>query len=268
MRVRLAAISALVLVSAGCGLSSGQPESVADKETLVIGVKQDQPGLGLRKGSKYEGFDVDVAAYVAGKLGVQNVRYVTAPSAKRESMLQAGTVDLIFASYSVTPERKTKVDFAGPYYVAHQDTLIRSSDTTIHNVRDLRGKKLCEVAGSNSWRRVKEERKVAVNLVAGASYSDCIDQLREKTVDAVSTDDLILAGFAGQDDSIKIINAPFTDERYGVGVKKGDVAGCEAVNKAITEMYQDGTAEKLLKKWFGPTGLKVTLSVPQFEGCG
>jgi glutamate transport system substrate-binding protein len=63
------------------------------------------------------------------------------------------------------------------------------------------------------------------------------------------------------------VNAPFTDEPYGVGIRKGDVDGCEAVNKAITGMYQDGTAPRLLKRWFGDTGLKLTTTVPQFEGC-
>jgi glutamate transport system substrate-binding protein len=269
MRVRLAAIAALVLLASGCGLTGGQAESIVGKESLVIGVKADQPGLGLKKGSKYEGFDVDVAAYVAAKLGVPKPTYTTAPSSAREDMLQQGEVDLIFASYSITPERKTKVDFSGPYYVAHQDTLVRAAEAGVDNVRDLRGKNLCQVTGSNSWRRVKEERKVNVTLVESPTYSDCLTKLKDGSVDAVSTDDLILAGFLGtEDDSIKIVNAPFTDERYGVGIKKGDVAGCEAVNKAITEMYQDGTAQKLLKKWFGPTGLNLTQTVPQFEGCG
>lgn len=262
--------AALILAAAGCGLGGGDQQSILDKEVLVVGVKPDQPGLGLRKGGEYEGFDVDVAKYVTRKLGFENVTFIPAPSAQREKMLQEGQVDLIFATYSITPERKTKVDFSGPYYVAHQDTLVRASDAAvIDNVRDLKGRNLCQVTGSNSWRRVKEERKVAVNLVEAPSYSDCIAKLKSGEVDAVSTDDLILAGFAGAETrSVKIINAPFTDERYGVGIKKGDIDGCEAVNKAITEMYQDGTAEKLLHKWFGPTGLNLTTTVPQFEGCG
>ncbi|GLW09559.1 ABC transporter substrate-binding protein [Microtetraspora sp. NBRC 13810] len=261
---------ALVLAATGCGLGGGAQASILDKETLTIGVKPDQPGLGLRNANGgYEGFDIDVAAYVARKLGFTDFRFVPAPSAQRENLLRQHRVDLIFATYSITPERKTKVDFAGPYYVAHQDTLVRAAETGIDNVRDLRGRSLCQVTGSNSWRRVSEERKVAVRLVETASYSECLDKLKDGSVDAVSTDDLILAGFAGTEDrSIKIVNAPFSDERYGVGIAKGDVDGCEAVNKAITEMYQDGTAKKLLEKWFGPTGLNLTLTVPQFEGCG
>jgi glutamate transport system substrate-binding protein len=125
------------------------------------------------------------------------------------------------------------------------------------------------VAGSNSWKRVTEERKVAAGLVAAASYSQCVGDLVSGTVDAVSTDDLILAGFAGQrGQAVKLVNAPISDERYGVGIKQGDIRGCEEINKAITEFYLDGTAASLLRKWFGSTGLSVTTTVPQFEGCG
>jgi len=85
----------------------------------------------------------------------------------------------------------------------------------------------------------------------------------------VSTDDLILAGFAAREGSaVRIVNAPFSDERYGIGLKKGDLAACEAVNRAVTAMYLDGTAAALLHKWFGKTGLQLDTYVPQFEGCG
>jgi glutamate transport system substrate-binding protein len=264
----LALIPALVpaLVLAGCGIASGQTSSIAHQDALVIGVKPDQPGLGFRlSGDTYEGFDVDVATYVAGKLGAK-VSFKPTTSNIREQALQDGTVDLIFATYSITPERRTKITFGGPYYVAHQDTAVRPNDESIKNVRDLKDKRLCQVTGSNSWKRVVEEKKIAARLVETDSYSACFTMLTRNEVDAVSTDDLILAGFA-RGISLKIVNAPFTDEKYGIGIKKGDLDGCEAVNKAVTEMYQDGTAAALLTKWFGKSGLQLTTSVPQFEGC-
>jgi glutamate transport system substrate-binding protein len=269
-RVAVAGLAALALTAAGCGAGYDE-SSILGKERLVIGVKPDQPGLGLKKREGvYEGFDVDIAKEVAARVGNGvGVRFVDAPSSQRERMLQTGEVDLVVATYSITPERKTKVAFAGPYYVAHQDTLVRQSETAIRNVRDLRARSLCQVTGSNSWRRVREEKKIPVTLVRAGSYSECIAKLKQGAVDAVSTDDLILAGFAASEgNQVKIINAPFTDERYGIGIRQGDVDGCEAVNKAITEMYQDGTAQKLLRKWFGGTSLTLTETVPQFEGCG
>ncbi|TDD65976.1 glutamate ABC transporter substrate-binding protein [Actinomadura darangshiensis] len=271
IRATAAALTAALLPAllSGCGLGATEKKSVADKDSLVIGVKEDQPALGVKRpDGTYEGFDVDVATYVAGKLGVPkgNLTFKTTNSSVREEALAKGTVDMIVATYSITAKRKMKVTFAGPYYVAHQDTFVRADATAVKDVRDLKGKRICEVTGSNSWRRVIEERKVDAKPVTVNTYGACMDALAAGRLDAVSTDDLILAGFATGRPG-RMINAPFTDEKYGVGLKKGDLRGCEEVNRAITDMYQDGTAQRLLAKWFGKSGLKLTTSVPQFEGC-
>jgi glutamate transport system substrate-binding protein len=274
MRAARAAVAAVCLAAVAasltaCGLGGTQQDTIAGKDTLVIGVKEDQPALGVKRpDGTYEGFDIDVATYIAGRLGVpkDRIRFRTTNSSVREKALADGTVDLIVATYSITARRKMKVTFAGPYYVAHQDTFVRADAIAIRNVRDLRGKRICEVTGSNSWRRVIEERRVAARPVTVGTYGACMDALAAGRLDAVSTDDLILAGFAAGRAG-RMINAPFTDEKYGVGIKKGDLKGCEEVNRAITHMYQDGTAQRLLSKWFGDSGLKLTTSVPQFEGC-
>ncbi|WP_021593803.1 glutamate ABC transporter substrate-binding protein [Actinomadura welshii] len=264
-----AAVLAAVALLPACGLGAQEEQSIADKDALVIGVKEDQPALGVKRpDGKYEGFDVDVAKYIAGRLGVpeSSLTFRTTNSSVREDALAKGTVDMIVATYSITAKRKMKVTFGGPYYVAHQDTFVRADATAVKDVRDLKGKRICEVTGSNSWRRVIEERKVAAKPVTVNTYGACMDALAAGRLDAVSTDDLILAGFATGRPG-RMINAPFTDEKYGVGLKKGDLKGCEEVNRAITAMYQDGTAQRLLNKWFGQSGLKLTTSVPQFEGC-
>ncbi|MUL41675.1 glutamate ABC transporter substrate-binding protein [Streptomonospora sp. PA3] len=270
-RVALAAGAALVLAGSGaCTEAVGRP-SIADATRLVIGVKADQPGLGLRtEDGDFAGFDVDVALYIAEELGVprSGVEFVGVTSQEREDVLIDGDVDLVLATYSITQLRKTVVAFGGPYYVARQDILVRAGDTTVRSVADLEGKLLCQGAGSNSANRVIEERGVDAVRIERPSYSDCIDLLAEGEVDAVSTDDLILAGYLeAAPESFHLVNAPFTSEKYGVGIAKEDIAGCEAVNRAITRMYQDGTAAWLLRKWFGDSGLDVNTSVPQFEGC-
>ena len=100
---------------------------------IRIGIKFDQPGLGFKKNGTYVGFDVDVAKYVAKKLGYSEDEIVwkESPSKQREAMLQNGDVDYIVASYSITDERKKVVDFAGPYFVAGQDLLVRKDETGI-----------------------------------------------------------------------------------------------------------------------------------------
>ena len=264
-----AAALALALLAAAC--SAGGPPSIVGKQSLRIGVKADQPGLGLRSpDGRFEGFDIDVARYVAAKLGVQpdHITFVPVTSATREKVLENGSVDMVIATYSITPERATLITFAGPYYVAHQDTMVRTGETAIRTVHDLKGKRLCAATGSHSWQRVTQQLGIAAAPVPAPSYSACVAKLLAGQVDAVSTDDLILAGFASRaGPAVRILNAPFSDERYGIGLRKGDLSGCEAINRAISEMYVDGTAARLLRKWFGQTRLQLDRYVPQFEGC-
>jgi len=288
MRVRqiaaVAAAAALALATAACGSDTekqaAESKSVAQraKETgkLVVGIKYDQPALGLKKpDGTYEGFDVDVAKYIAKELGVEEsgITWKEARSENRESFLASNQVDLVVATYSITEARKPKVTFAGPYYVAHQDTMVLADNDDIKKATDLKGKKLCKAAGSNSWRRVTEgppdgQLNIPAVLVDATGYADCTAKLASGALDAVTTDDLILAGFASQQKGkFKVINDPFTDEKYGIGIKKGDIETCEAVNKAITKMYSDGTAKTLLDKHFSGSGLKLNYTVPQFEGC-
>ncbi|GAA2853940.1 glutamate ABC transporter substrate-binding protein [Streptosporangium fragile] len=284
--VALAAASALTLGLAACGGESGGGDTAAyttvvDKvkgaKKVVVGTKWDQPSLGLKTGAEPEGFDVDVAKYVVKELaGGQDVsiEWKESASSNREAFLANGTVDIIFATYSITDSRKEKVTFGGPYIVAHQDTMVRADDTSIAKPQDLAGKRICQAAGSNSYKRITDpppdgQLDLDAQLVGAANYSECVAKLAGSNLDAVTTDDLILAGFAKQaGGNFKILGQPFTDEKYGVGLKKGDTKTCEAVNAAITKMYQDGTAKQLLDKWFGQTqGLKLPTEAPQFEPC-
>ncbi|MFB4308347.1 glutamate ABC transporter substrate-binding protein [Actinomadura sp. GTD37] len=255
-------ISALVIGLAGCATASA---SIPGGDVIVVGVKTDQPGLGREENGVFRGFEVDVGYYIARQLGASRVTFKEVRSDDREEKLNEHSVDLVLASYSITPDRAHLVTFAGPYYVAHQDVMVRRGRTGIRNVRDLAGRRMCQASGSVSTERVVSGLGIAARLVPASSYSDCVAKLRAGTVDAVSTGDLVLAGFAAPD--LEILNAPFTDERYGIGLRKGDIDTCEKANRAVTTMYQDGTASRLLRKWFGSSGLKLVEEVPQFEGC-
>jgi glutamate transport system substrate-binding protein len=268
----MAGLAVLSMGMAGCAKKAS---SVADKKKLVIGVKYDQPGLGLKTANGVEGFDVDFAKAIAKKLGVdeKDITFKEARSANRETFLQNGTVDMVIATYSITDARKPKVSFGGPYIVTHQDIMVRSSDTGIKALGDIKGKKLCQVSGSNSWKNITEgtnklDLKVSVELVPAQGYEECVTKLKGGAIDVVSTDATILAGFAKREGTVlKVVNAPFTDEKYGVGIKKGDKKGCDAVNTAIKSVYSEGTAQQLWAKWFGPTGLPFDAQVPTPEGC-
>jgi len=251
---RIAAVLAAgALALSACGGDGDDTEATEggggdSDDTLTVGIKFDQPGLGLKQGDEYVGMDVDVALAVADKLGYSEdqVTFKETPSAQRETMLETGQVDLIFATYSITDTRKEKVQFAGPYFVAGQDLLV-AADSDIAGPDDLDGKFLCSVTGSTSAENVKAEVP-GVQLQEYGTYSECVEQLANGTLDAVTTDDVILAGFAAQEQyagNFKVVGAPFSQENYGVGLNKEDDR-CEDINEALTELWEDGTMEQII----------------------
>ena len=245
-RIALRALAALAAVACTMSLAAcGADES----GKIRIGIKFDQPGLGFKKSGTYVGFDVDVAKYVAKKLGYSEDEIVwkEAPSKQREAMLQNGDVDMILATYSITDERKNAVSFAGPYFVAGQDLLVRKDDHSINGPEDLNGKRLCSVTGSTSAATVKEKFASEVQLMEQPGYAECATALFSGIVDAVTTDDIILAGLASASrGKLRVVGKPFTQEYYGVGIKKGDTALAKKINAAITEMIKDGSWERAI----------------------
>lgn len=251
----MAAAAALTLSACGGDSGSDSASGSADSgsgDSIRIGIKFDQPGLGFDEGGSYSGFDVDVAKYVAGELGYgeNQIEWIETPSAQRENMLENDQVDMIFATYSITDTRKEKVAFAGPYFVAGQDLLVRSDDSEITGPEDLNGKTLCSVTGSTSAQKVKDTLANEANLVEQPSYAECVTAMQGGAIDAVTTDDIILAGLASTDANkgqFKVVGNTFSEEKYGVGIQK-DSDKCEDINAAIEKMIEDGAWEEAIKK--------------------
>ena len=249
----IAAVAALTLSACGSesGSESGSTEGAGEK--IRIGIKFDQPGLGFKDGNAYTGFDVDVAKYVANELGYpeDRIEFISSPSAQRENMLENDQLDMIFATYSITDTRKEKVAFAGPYFVAGQDLLV-PSDSDISGPEDLDGKTLCSVTGSTSAQKIKDNYAAGVNLLEQPSYAECVTAMQGGSIDAVTTDDIILAGLASTDANkgkFKVVGNTFSEEKYGVGLpKEGGIVKCEDINAAITKMIEDGAWEEAIKK--------------------
>jgi glutamate transport system substrate-binding protein len=257
-----ATVFALALTATACGgdKNEGGGSGSGDGKTITVGIKFDQPGLGQKTPQGYAGFDVDVATYVAKKLGydADQIEWKEAKSADRETMLQRGDVDFIAATYSITPERQEKVDFAGPYLLAHQDVLVRSDDNSIKSPKDLNAKKLCSVTGSTSAQNVKEKLAPKADLQQYPTYSACLTGLQNKAIDALTTDDSILAGYAAQSQfkgKFKLGGFKMTNENYGIGVKKGSDLKAD-INKALEDMVADGAWQKAVDKNLGPANYK------------
>lgn len=257
--VAMSAAAALLLV--GCspsaqeddGGNGGGGEEPEPGESITVGIKYDQPGLGFREGNEDPtGFDVDVALAVLGELGYseEDIEWAEAPTPQREDLLESGQVDMIFATYSITDERAERVDFAGPYFVAGQDLLVRTDEDRIEGPEDLPGLDLCSVTGSTPAENVQEEYGDEINLVEQSGYAECLTYLESGQVDAVTTDDIILAGLAAADEfagEFRVVGNPFSEERYGIGLPDDSGAFCEDINEALQGLFDDGTIDELLE---------------------
>jgi glutamate transport system substrate-binding protein len=256
-----AAVLALALSATACGgddsKDSDSAATAGGGGKIKVGIKYDQPGLGLKEpDGSFSGFDVDVATYLAKELGYEpgQIEFVETKSADRENALARGDVKFIAATYSITDERKQKVDFAGPYLLAHQDLLVKT-DSDITKGTDLNGKKLCSVTGSTSAQNVRDTIAPKAQLKEYGGYSECIAALQSGAVDAVTTDDSILAGFAAQDKykgQFKLAGLKLSNENYGVGVKKGDTETLNKINTALEKMVSDKSWQKAVEANFGP----------------
>ena len=214
-------------------------DRISDAGKVVVGVKEDQPGLGYLDVVTKErtGFDIDIARWIAASLGVDedNIEFVRVDSSAREQSIVNGDIDYYVGTYSITDKRKEQIDFAGPYFVTGQGLLV-AADSDIKSVDDLSADTtVCSATGSTPIQNIRTNYP-EVKTVEFNGYSDCVEALSSGTVDAVTTDEAILIGYAAQDpDNLKVVGEPFSEERYGVGLAKGDAALQEHINTLFTD---------------------------------
>jgi glutamate transport system substrate-binding protein len=254
--VGVAVALTLVLAACGCDDNGGQvkggvsfPEGstmakLQSAGKVTVGTKFDQPLFGLKNlEGKPEGFDVEIAKIIAGEMGIQanNIQWVETVSANREPFLQQGKVDFVVATYTINDKRKKVIDFAGPYYVAGQDIMVKKGNPLgIKGPEDLSGKKVCSVTGSTPAENIRTKYPGA-KLTEFDVYSKCAEALKNGQVDAVTTDNVILLGLISKDqEAFELVGKPFTEEPYGIGVKKGDDQFRNFINDVLDKAKSDG----------------------------
>ena len=294
IRLMTASLAALALVATACGDDNDDPAvgggqstgttvaqptfapgttmaAIQSKGKIVVGVKFDQPGLGQKNPvtNKVEGFDVEIAKQIA--LGIfggrpsdieSKIEFREATTPNREVFLENGTVDMVVATYTINDARKQRIDFAGPYYIAGQDIMVKKSDNSIKGVNDLAGTKTCSVRNSTPAATVKRLVPTA-DLTEFDQYSDCVQALRDNRVQSVTTDNSILLGFVeASPNDFKIVGNKFTDEPYGIGVKRGDDAFRNFINDRLEEIYRNGEWAKLFEATLGKLGIPTPTPPP------
>ncbi|RCG21554.1 ABC transporter substrate-binding protein [Streptomyces diacarni] len=284
-RRALGAVTLLVALAAACGVPgsppargpqpSALPHYAVEKDfslpssptwtrahqrgRLTVGVKEDQPGMGEKNPAtgEYTGFDIEIAEMVAASLGFdpdRQIEYKAIASANRETALQNGQIDTYVGTYTINEGRRKLVGFAGPYYIAGQRLLVRKGNKQLKGPQDMAGKKICSAVGSTPLQRIQSDYPRA-EPVAYDSYAICVDNLLNDQVDAVTTDDTILLGYAAKDpDHLKVVGKAFSEEPYGIGVPREDHALARALDDALVAREENGDWKRAYDVTLGLSG--------------
>lgn len=224
---------------------------IQEKGEIVVGTKFDVPLFGYKnpQSGEVEGFDPDLAQIIADRLGVE-LKLEEAISDNRIPFLQEGTVDLVLSTMTITTDRDAEIDFSRPYYIAH-GRILTAKDSGIEGAEDTAGKKVCTALDSTYQTTVLPRDMPDADPKIVDSYSECFALLQRGSVDAMVTDDVILAGFLQQDDSMQIVGEDLTTDPYGAGVQDGDTEFADFVSGVLEDIMKDGTWQELYDKWIG-----------------
>lgn len=246
----------LVLILSGCGSSLSKQnvlENDKKSKTVTWGVKADTKLLGLVdvKDGQEKGFEIDLAKVLTKRMLGKDAKakFVTVTSQSRIPLLKNGNIDAIIATMTVTPERKKTIDFSDSYFDAGQSILVKKG-SSVKKVQDLNGKTIIGVVGSNSVQNVKKFAPKA-QVLQLPDYAQAMTALKSGQGDALTTDNVILAGMAIKNPGYELTGKTFTTEPYGIGINKGQGDFKKSLNKALKEVKEDGTYNKLIIKWFG-----------------
>jgi len=236
--------------------------SIQVKGKLRVGTQEDNPPFSVKNptNNKWEGFDTDIGREIAKAIfGTQGdpdsfIEWVPVTSATRIPSLTDNKADVIIKTFTINEDRKKQIDFSDVYFSTGQRILVKKTNDQIKEVADLGGKTFCAQRGSTSEQNVTKAQPTAKPLLLD-SYPACLLALQQGQADAVSTDETILFGLVKQDPNTKIVGKYFSDEPYGIGIKKndGDRNGFVAfVNTWLAAAIKDGTWGKLYEKHITP----------------
>jgi glutamate transport system substrate-binding protein len=249
-------------VASGVNVAGSQTfNAMTTRKKIIIGVKNDQPGIGYYdpQTKSYSGFDIEIAELIAAGLGfgLSQIQFIPIESIDRETALENGSVDMVVASYSYTAARAQEISFAGPYFETNEGLLIRSTDTSIKGMSSLTSKnQVCSVADSTPLQQLPS--LTSAQPVALGSYSQCVDELLAGKVDGVYTDLAIDAGYAAQDPGqLKVIpvNAAQT-QYYGIGVQLGENNLITEIDQILSAAEQNGTWRAIFNATLAPSGIQ------------
>jgi aspartate/glutamate/glutamine transport system substrate-binding protein len=249
-----ASVSPSASPSGGTAASGAKLEEIKKRGKLVAGVKFDTKLFGLKDPitNKVEGFDIDIAKALAKKIfgDESKLELKEVTSQTRIPMLNNGDIDMIIATMTITEDRKQQVDFTDVYFKAGQSLLVKKG-SPIKSIADVKkGTKVLGAKGSTSVKNIKEKAPDC-EVLEFANYQDAFAALKAGQGDVLTTDNAILYGMMKQDPNYVVVGDNFTDEPYGIAIKKGQTEFVTYVNAFLKEIKDNGTYDKTYEQWIG-----------------
>lgn len=251
------------IFAVGCGgaeeeASAGDADTsladLQDRGTMVVGIDDQFPPMGfVGEDGELTGFDVELSKLVAEKLGVEAVIQPIDWSAK-EMELNSGNIDVIWNGYTITAARIEQVEFTKPY-LNNEQVLVVANDSEYQTKADLAGKIVGAQVESAGLDALKSDAELSESVASIPEYDDYLMALLDlgsSRLDAVAIDKILIGYTMSQEPGkYRVLDESLADEYYGIGCAKGAVSLREAIDKALDELYADGSIEELSNKWFG-----------------
>jgi polar amino acid transport system substrate-binding protein len=197
----------------------------------------------------FEGFDIDMVKAVAQAIfGNPNaVEYKAISDADRETDVNNGSVDIVAHTMTINCSRLEDVDFSTVYFDAHQQILVLNG-STVTGAASLAGQKVCATGGSDSMGGIApyHPKPVLVPYI-----TDCLVELQQGQVAAITTDNSILEGLEKQDPHTKIVGPYLENEPYGLAIKKTNSDFVRFVNAVLENERTSGAWKASYLKWVG-----------------
>lgn len=247
--------SAKATTEASAEESATPEESAADTTTgsgdvIVMGTNAEfEPFEYRENGTDITGFDVEIAQKVADKLGkelkIEDMAFDSLIMA-----LNSDKIDFIAAGMTATKERKTQVDFSDSYFKSKQMIIVKSDNTDINTVEDLKGKKVGVQLGTTGDLAVSGTEGIT-DVSQFQTGTQAVMDLKNGKVDAVVIDAEPAKKMTEGQSDLKLLDAPFVEEEYAIAVKKGDTELLKAINETLANIKADGTYDEIYAKYFG-----------------
>lgn len=254
--------------------------AIQAKGKLVVGTRFDVSGFALKNPTTgvVEGFDAEMAKLIAAGIfggtpadAVGRIEFQETDLTNREAAISEGRVDTVDATYPITDARKQQIDFAGPYFMAGQDLMVKKDDTTIKGFADVNGKKVCLIHTNPFTEPNVKAKAPQAEIVVMTTNEQCSDALADGRVDAVaSANAILLTQLDRGAGAFRLVGSPTTEEPYGIGLKRGDDAFRTFVNDLLDKAYSNGQWASAYAASFGRFGWKTPTppSVDRYVSAG